>query len=79
MQMGATMSDRAAQIASAEILLKSAMDLIIDAAIALDDAGETEAAPEVRKLADSTEAVLEQLRRKRMDAGGSESAESDDA
>lgn len=65
------MSDRAAQIASAEILLKSAMDLIIDAAIALDDAGETEAAPEVRKLADSTEAVLERLRRKRMGAAGS--------
>jgi hypothetical protein len=59
---GDAMSAKGSQIASAEILLKSAMDLIIDAASVLDDVGEKDVAGRIKAIADAAESATELLR-----------------
>ena len=69
------MGSYSSALASAEVLVGSATDLLIDAANVLHDAGDRGAAQEIKALAESSEGALERLRRKRLTAEADESAE----
>lgn len=63
---------RSATLASAGILLKSALDLIIDAATTLNDAQEAVHGFNVYALADDVQAVLKNLENDRIVAESAE-------
>jgi hypothetical protein len=69
------MGSRSTQLASAEILMVSAVDMATDAAGILIDAGDAESAQEVRTCAAFAEETLERLRQKRIAAEAEEAAE----
>lgn len=60
-----TKSEHASALASAEVLLGGAVDLINDAAAVLDDAGEKRGGQGLKVIATDAEIALERLRRKR--------------
>jgi hypothetical protein len=68
------MGSRSTQLASAEILMVSAVDMTTDAATILIDAGEEESAQEVKTCAAFGEETLERLRQKRIAAEAAEAS-----
>ena len=69
------MVSRSTQLASAEILMVFAVDMVTDAAGILIDAEENECAQEVKTCAAFAEETLERLRQKRIAAEAAECAE----
>ena len=69
------MGSRSTQLAGAEILMVSAVDMVTDAASLLIDAGDAESAQEVKTCAAFAEETLERLRQKRIAAEAEETAE----
>jgi hypothetical protein len=68
------MASRSTELASAEVLLASPVDMATDAATILIDAGEEESAQEVKTCAAFAEETLERLRQKRIAAEADEGA-----
>ena len=68
------MASRSTQLASAEVLLASAVDMTTDAATILIDAGEDESAQEVKTAAAFAEETLQRLRQKRVAAEAHEAS-----
>ena len=69
------MASRSTQLASAEVLLASAVDMTTDAATISIDAGEDESAQEVKTAAAFAEETLQRLRQKRVAAEATERLE----